>query len=137
MIARVSRASIITCLQTNDRSWKDRFLFVRGELVWGPRGPSGVSGHWSDTNLFACAGRDYNKALPSGLIAKEWTRELLEIAVGERDYWVALSEINLKSSHMWAFVEENQGIHVLPVDFVLPLLHLRYAIHVVFGGIDL
>ena len=27
--ARVGYAPIITCLRTNDRSWKDRFLFVR------------------------------------------------------------------------------------------------------------
>ena len=61
----------------------------------------------------------------------------MEIAVGERDYRVALSEVNLKSIHLWAFVEESQGIHVLPVDFVLPLLHLRHAIHVAFGGSNL
>ena len=36
-----------------------------------------------------------------------------------------------------AFVEESQGIPVLPVDFVLPLLRLRHVIHVVFGGSDL
>lgn len=39
LIARVGCVPIVTCLQTNDRIWKDRFLFVRGELVWGPRGP--------------------------------------------------------------------------------------------------
>ena len=78
----------------------------------------------TDTNLFVCAGRDYNKALPSGLIAEERTRQLLEIAVGELDYRVALLEVNLKSSHLWAFVEESQGIPILPVDFVLPLLRL-------------
>ena len=27
----------------------------------------------TDTNFFVCAGRDYNKALPSGLIAEEQT----------------------------------------------------------------
>ena len=91
----------------------------------------------TDTNLFVCAGRDYNKALPSGLIAEEWTQQLLEIAVGERDYQVTLSEVTLRSSRMWAFVEESQGIPVLPVDFVLPLLRLRHAIHVVFGGSNL
>ncbi|KAL5580801.1 hypothetical protein UlMin_013243 [Ulmus minor] len=96
MIARVGRAPIITCLRTNDRGWKDRFLFVRGELVWGPHGPGGASGHWRATSL------------PSGLIAEERTRQLLEIAVGERYYRVTLSEVNLKSSHLWAFVEESQ-----------------------------
>ena len=45
MIARVGHAPIITYLQTKDHSWKDRFLFVRGDLVWGPCGPGGVSGH--------------------------------------------------------------------------------------------
>ena len=49
MIARVGRAPIITCLRTNDRGWKDRFLFVRGELIWGPRGPGGTSDHWRAT----------------------------------------------------------------------------------------
>ena len=49
MITRVGRAPIITCLRTNDRGWKDRFLFVRGELVWGPRGPGGASDHWRAT----------------------------------------------------------------------------------------
>ena len=40
--ARVGHAQIITFLRTNDWSWKDRFLFVRGELVWGPHGPGGA-----------------------------------------------------------------------------------------------
>ena len=78
----------------------------------------------TDTNLFVCTGWDYNKALPSGLIAEDRTRQLLEIAVAERDYRVAFSKANLRLSHLWAFVEESQGIHGLPVDFVLPLLHL-------------
>ena len=91
----------------------------------------------TDTNVCVCAGRDYNRALPSGLIAEERTRQLLEVGVAERDYRVALSETNLRSSRLWAFVEESQGIPVLPVDFVLPLLRLRHAIHVVFGGSDL
>ena len=52
----------------------------------------------TDTNLFVCAGRDYNKALLSGLIADERTRLLLEIAAVERDYRVALSEENLRMS---------------------------------------
>ena len=62
---------------------------------------------------------------------------MLEIAIVERDYRVALSEVNLKLSRLWAFVKESQGIPLFPVDFVLPLLHLRHAIHVVFGGSDL
>ena len=78
----------------------------------------------TDTNLFVCAGRDYNRALLSGLIAEKRTQKLLEIVIVERDCRVALSEVNLKSSRLWAFVEESQGILVLPVDFVLPLLHL-------------
>ena len=48
--------------------------------------------------LFICAGRDFNKALPSGLIAEELTRQLLGIVVAECDYRVALLEENLKSS---------------------------------------
>ena len=32
---------------------------------------------------------------------------------------------------------ESQGIHILPVDFVLPILRLRHVIHVTFGGSDL
>ncbi|KAL5565741.1 hypothetical protein UlMin_028905 [Ulmus minor] len=98
MITRVGRAPIITCLRTNDRGWKDRFLFVRGELVWGPSGPGGASHHWRATSL------------PSGLIAEERTRQLLEVAVAERDYRVALSETNLRSSRLWAFVEESQDM---------------------------
>ena len=78
----------------------------------------------TDTKLFVCAGHDYNKALLSGLIAEVQTRQLLEIAVTERDYRVALSEVNLRSSRLWAFVDESQGIPVLPIDFVLPLLRL-------------
>ena len=50
LIARVVCAPIVTGLQTNDRSWKDRFLFVRGELVWGLCGPGGTSGHWKATS---------------------------------------------------------------------------------------
>ena len=50
LIARVGRAPIVTCLCTNDRGWKDRYLFFRGDLVWGPRVPGGVSGHWKSTS---------------------------------------------------------------------------------------
>ena len=45
LIARVGRVAIVTCLGTNDRNWKERFFFVRKELVWGSRGPGGVSDH--------------------------------------------------------------------------------------------
>ena len=71
---------------------------------------------------FVCAGRDFNRALPSGLIAEERTRQLLDIAVGERDYRVALSEENLRASRLWEFVEERPGTAALPVDLLLTLL---------------
>ena len=87
--------------------------------------------------LVICAGRDFNKALSSGLIAEERTRHLLGIVVAERDYRVALSEENLRSSGLWAFVEEKQGTPTLLLDLVLPILRLRHAIHVTFGGCDL
>ena len=45
----------------------------------------------TDLMYFICAGRDFNRALPSGLITEERTQQLLSIAVGERDYRVALS----------------------------------------------
>ena len=61
----------------------------------------------------------------------------MEIVVAERNYRVALSEENLKASGLWAFVEERQGTPALPLDFVLPILRLRHAIHVTFGGCDL
>ena len=54
LIAQVSHAPIVTCLQTNDRAWKDRFIFVRGNLVWGPHGPGGMSGHWKVTSKIFC-----------------------------------------------------------------------------------
>ncbi|KAL5573130.1 hypothetical protein UlMin_022727 [Ulmus minor] len=131
LIARVGRAPIVTCLRTNDRGWKDRYLFVRGDLGWGPSGPGGVPGHWKSTS------REFNRALPSGLIAEERKRQLLEIVVAERDYRVALSKENLKASGLWSFVEERQGTPALPLDFLLPILRLRHAIHVTFGGCEL
>ena len=45
LIARVGRAPIVTYLRTNDRGWKDRYLFVRGDLLWRLCGPGGMSGH--------------------------------------------------------------------------------------------
>ena len=60
---------------------------------------------------------------------------MLEIPLGKRDYRVALSEQNLRASHLWLSVEEvRQGIHVPPLDLVLPILCLRCSIHVVFGS---
>ena len=50
----------------------------------------------TNTNLYVCIGQDFNKALPSGLIAEERTRKLLEIEATECDYKVALSEENMK-----------------------------------------
>ena len=47
---------------------------------------------------------------------------MLEIAVAERDYRVALSEENLRTSRLWAFVKEKIGIRILLVDLVLTLL---------------
>ena len=92
----------------------------------------------TDTNLFVCAGCEYNKALPSGQIAEKRTRLLLEIHAVKCDYKVALSEENLRTSQLWSFLEEvNQGITVPYLDLVLPILCLQYAIHVVFRGSDL
>lgn len=51
LIARVDRALIVICLRTNDRVWKDRFIFVQWDLVWGPCGPRGVSNHWKATSM--------------------------------------------------------------------------------------
>ena len=87
--------------------------------------------------LVIFSGRDFNKALPSRLIVEEWIRRLLGIVLVEHNYRVALSEENLKSSGLWAFVEERQGTPALPLDLVLPILRLRHAIHVTFGGCDL
>ena len=50
LIDRVGHVPIITFLRTNDWDLKDRFLFIRGELVWGPRGPGGVSSYWKATS---------------------------------------------------------------------------------------
>ena len=69
-----------------------------------------------------CAGQNFNKALPSGLIVKEWTRLVLEVNATEHDYRVAMSEENLRASRLWAFVEERPGIPALPIDLVLTLL---------------
>ena len=77
-----------------------------------------------------CADHEYNKALQSRLIGEEQTRLLLEIPTAERDYKVAISEENIRTSQLCSFVEEvNQGIPVPPLDLVLPILRMRYAIH--------
>ena len=73
---------------------------------------------------YICAGQDFNRALPSGLIAEERTRQLLEITIRERDYRVALSEKNLRASRLWAFVEERPGTAALLVDLLLTLLRV-------------
>ena len=52
--------------------------------------------------LVICTGSEFNKALLSGLIAEERTRQLLEIVVAECNYRVALSDENLKASGLWA-----------------------------------
>ena len=91
----------------------------------------------TDTNLYVCASRDYNKALPRGLIAEDRTQQLLEIAIAERDYRVTLSEENLWASHLWSSVEVENCIIVPPLELILPLLCLRHAMHVVFGGNNL
>ena len=86
----------------------------------------------ADTNHYVCAGGDFNKALPSGLIAEDQTRKLLEIAIAERDYRITLSEENLWASHLWSSVEVEKGTPVPPLDLIFPLLSLRHAIHVVY-----
>ena len=45
MIVRVGREPIITYLRTNDHCWKDRFFFVKGDLVYGPRGLGDAASH--------------------------------------------------------------------------------------------
>ena len=50
LIARIGRVPIITCLRTNDHFWKDRYFFVKGDLVYGPRGPGDAAEHWQTTS---------------------------------------------------------------------------------------
>ena len=50
LIARVGHVPNVIGLRTNDRNWKDMFLFVKGDLVWGSRGPGDVFGHWKTTS---------------------------------------------------------------------------------------
>ena len=91
----------------------------------------------TDINLYVCAGQDFNKMLPNGFITEDRTRKLLEIAIAKCEYRIALLEENLRASHLWSSVEVEKGIPVPPLDLILPLLRLRHAIHVVFGGSDL
>ena len=62
---------------------------------------------------------------------------MLEITTTECDYRVALSEENLRASHLWLNIEVEKGIPIPPLDLILPLLRLQHVIHVVFGGSDL
>ena len=62
---------------------------------------------------------------------------MLEIATAECNYKASLLEENLRVSHLWVSVEVEKGITILSLDLILPLLRLRHAIHVVFGGSDL
>jgi len=71
---------------------------------------------------YACANRDSNRELPSGLIAEDRTRQLLEIAIGERNYRVAMSKENLRAIRPWAFVKETPCTTDLPVKLLLTLL---------------
>ena len=60
----------------------------------------------ADTNLLSYADCDFNQVMPSGLVAEERTQQLLEITVKDHDYWVILSKANLRSIHLWNYVEE-------------------------------
>lgn len=61
--------------------------------------------------------------MPSGLVAEDQTRQLLEIPAGECDYKVILSEKNLRASHLWSSMKEvEQGIPIPLLDLVLPIL---------------
>ena len=62
----------------------------------------------------------------------------MKIPVEEHDYRVVLSKANLRGSHLCNVLEEvEQGIPVLPFESIFPILRLRHAIHVVYGGSDL
>ena len=50
LTARIGHVPIVTCLHTNNHSWKDRLFFVRGDLVRGPCGPGSTSDHWKTTS---------------------------------------------------------------------------------------
>ena len=92
----------------------------------------------NDTNLFVCADCNFNRAVLSKLLAEEHTQQLLEIPLGKCDYRVVLSKLNLRASHLWSCMEEvKQDISIPPLELVLPILHQRHAIHVVFGSSNL
>ena len=44
-ILRKERNALVTCLELNDRGWKDNYLFARGELVFGLDGPRDAMAH--------------------------------------------------------------------------------------------
>ena len=77
------------------------------------------------------------QSITEWLDAEDRTRQLLEITIAEYDYRIALSKDNLWASHLWSSVEVEKGTPVPPLDLMLPLLRLRLAIHVVYGGSDL
>ena len=75
---------IVTCLRSNDYRWKDKYFFVKGELVCGLRGLGDAPCYWkatskcdfclsflclTDTNHLSCEDHDFNWAMPNGLIA--------------------------------------------------------------------
>ena len=50
LITKVGRVPIITGLWTSDHNWQDRFFFIKGNLVYGPRGLRDAPGHWEATS---------------------------------------------------------------------------------------
>ena len=83
--------------------------------MYGLHGPGNASIHWkatsksvfslsssylTDTNVLAYANRDFNRAMPSGLVAEDYIWQLLEIPIGEYDYRVVLLTTNLRASHL-------------------------------------
>lgn len=90
-------------------------------------------------NLFAllCADLSYNKALP-GLLVKDKTKKILELLEDERNFKQVLSMLNLRSNHLWRFVDIIwQGTMILPLKLVLYTLLVRYGNHLLFGELTL
>ena len=52
LIVRKDRVPLITCLRTNDRKWKDRYIFVKGQLMYGPCGLGDAMPHWKATSKY-------------------------------------------------------------------------------------
>ena len=90
----------MTYLRSNDRRWKDKYFFAKGELVYGSARPGNVACHWrikSKYNVFvlssvrlslislSCADKDFNLVALNRLLAEERTQQFLEIYVGESD----------------------------------------------------